>query len=171
MPVAKSSNQATSTTGELHCVPYAMKRSRSMVMKLTAAISYVLLSTSSASVANVNCNKMWGLKRSTGGDRGAEFAGWWRGLTSLRGGGKGKGKGKGKGRAKEDSGVPDEPQMSSTERQHAGEDEFEQDSNSGVDADDACLEDDVDDDGMLDVMASFRGERKKDCKFIIVTGE
>lgn len=75
-----------------------------MMMKLTAVISCVLLSTSSASVANVNCNKVpefsgqqWGLKRSTGGDRGAqqrakvenggncrkkttEFAGWWRGL-------------------------------------------------------------------------------------------
>lgn len=94
-------------------------------------------------------------------------------LTSLRGGGKGKGgkgKGKGKGRAKEDSGVPDEPQMSSTERQHAGEHEFEQDSNSDGDA---LLEDDVgvDVDGVLDVMARFRGERKKDCKFIIVTGE
>ena len=94
-------------------------------------------------------------------------------LTSLRGGGKGKGgkgKGKGKGRAKEDSGVPDEPQMSSTERQHAGEHEFEQDSNSDGDA---LLEDDVgvDVDGVLDVMARFRGEKKKDCKFIIVTGE
>lgn len=99
-------------------------------------------------------------------------------LTSLRGGGKGKGaKGKGKGakgRGKEDLGVPKDPQMSSAGRQHAGEHEheFEQDSNSDVDVDvDAGLEGDDDGDGVLDVMARFHGERKKDCKFIIVTGE
>eukprot|EP00903_Cladosiphon_okamuranus_P006608 g6455.t1 len=87
-------------------------------------------------------------------------------LTSLRGGGKGKGKGK--GRSKED-GVLHEPQLSSTARQIACDHEFEQDSNSDVDA---GLEGDGDGDGkeVLDVMARFRGERKKDCKFIIVTG-
>lgn len=74
-----------------------------MMMRLTAAISYVLLSTS-RSAANVNCNsKMtefsgpWGFKRSTVVDRGTQarasgasdgnyrkkttkFAGWWRDL-------------------------------------------------------------------------------------------
>lgn len=91
---------------------------------------------------------------------------------ALRGGGKekGRGKGKGKGRAREDSGVSKEPQMSTNERQHAGKHEFEEDSKSDIDAD---LEVDGDGDGevVLDVMARFRGERKQDCKFIIVTGE
>lgn len=74
-----------------------------MMMKLTAAVSCVLLSTSGGSVAKLDCNKAaefsgrWGLKRSTGGERGTQeratgnsygkyrktttkFAGWWRGL-------------------------------------------------------------------------------------------
>lgn len=92
---------------------------------------------------------------------------------ALRGGGKGKGKGKGKGRSKtrEELGLPRE-----SERSQEGDDkhDFEVGTSSDIDdifdAADACADAGAGD-GVLDVMARFRGEHKKECKFIIVTGE
>lgn len=87
---------------------------------------------------------------------------------ALRGGGKGKGKGKGKSKTKEELGLSQESQLDDTQ-------DFEQGNGSSdddvfLDAADAGASD-GDGEGVLDAMARFRGEHKKECKFIIVTGE
>ncbi|CAM9329113.1 unnamed protein product [Ectocarpus fasciculatus] len=105
---------------------------------------------------------------------------------ALRGGGSGKGKdrGKGKGRGRttkdlgrveqsfesQDSQESRESQESSNDKELDDMHDYEQDSRSDVDIDVDGSASAGDDEGVLDVMARFRGEHKQECKFIIVTG-
>lgn len=106
---------------------------------------------------------------------------------ALRGGGSGKGKdrgkGKGRGRTMKDLGQVEQPfgcqesqesqasQESSSDKELDYMHDYEQDSRSDVDIDVGGSAGAGDDEGVLDVMARFRGDHKQECKFIVVTGE
>lgn len=99
---------------------------------------------------------------------------------ALRGGGSGKGKDRGKGRGRgrtmkdlgqvEESFGSQESQESSSDKELDDMHDYDQDGRSDdIDVDGSAGA--GDDEGVLDVMARFRGDHKQECKFIVVTGE